>query len=438
VARASHAARTSGAARAARGGASAKIHPTKAGANAKGKAGAKPRTRKVELRIAALSAERSHLGDHSFTFKAPGLERSDAFSLAAPVALARYSPIASAMALDGAYLRAIFGSIATLLPLVGFIVGLAAGISSQGLTEPFSLLAFTCIMLAGLFDGAIGLFASFGLLLTTLIEGTFFSLSGFTTMVIVAALWSGLGVMVGRVRLFVKDRPEHLAAWYERLGDMVIGSLLLSYLALKFIELLNGPSSSLAPIAAKAQPLALALLLATIIKYLATTAVSHFYPRRLMKVYPVAEVKRSRPVRITSTILKALGAYFVFTTFLGLNWLVITLLALYLADVVLPDLIQPTEEPSWLGLLIPANLGKVLVLSMASAVAILALQPFISSGERVITVSLIVVMILATVISVATARWPEPREVPSAVLYIGGFAIAALTLLQLTNHLIVT
>jgi hypothetical protein len=48
-----------------------------------------------------LSAERSHWGDHSFTYKAPGLHFSDSWSMAAPVVLAKYSPIASAVALDG-------------------------------------------------------------------------------------------------------------------------------------------------------------------------------------------------------------------------------------------------------------------------------------------------------------------------------------------------
>jgi hypothetical protein len=237
AARASQAARASSAAKAARGGAASKatrgasagkVRSTKTSSGeAKGKAGGKPRTRKVELRTAALSAERSHWGDHSFTYKAPGLHFSDSWSMAAPVVLAKYSPIASAVALDGAYLRAIFGSLAMVLPVLGFLVGLTAGISSHGLTTPFSVGIFASLLVAGLFDAAIGLFGSLGVLVTTIAFGSIFSLTGFTTIVVVASLWSGLGVMIGKVRLFVKDTPEHVAAWYERAGDIVIGSLLI-------------------------------------------------------------------------------------------------------------------------------------------------------------------------------------------------------------------
>jgi hypothetical protein len=445
AARASNAARASSAAKAARGGGAAKAargggaaKAGRGGAAGKGKAGGKPRTRKVELRTATLNAERSHWGDHSFTYKAPGLTWSDSLSMTAPVMLAKYSPIASAISLDGAYLRAMFGSVATVLPLAGFLMGLGAGFASHGLTTTFSLEVFSILLIAGLFDAAIGLFASLGLFLTTIVSGSVFSLTGFTAMVITASLWSGLGVMVGKVRLFIKDRPEHLAAWYGRLGDVVIGSLLISYLALKFIGLLSGQNDALMEVHDAAEPLALSLLVATVIKYLLTTVVSHFYPQRLLKVYPTAQIKRSRRITVMSLLSRAAGALLVFSAFLGFNWLVVTLLVLYLVDVVLPDFVQPNEGTSWLGLVVPSNLGKILFLSIASALSVLALQDVITSGQQLVTVSLIVVMIVAIINNVAAARWNTAPDVPQVVLYVGGFVIATLTLLQLTDHLIVT
>ncbi len=460
AARASQAARASSAAKAARGGAASKaarggaaskatrgasagkVRSTKtssgeAKGKAGGKAGGKPRTRKVELRTATLSAERSHWGDHSFTYKAPGLHFSDSWSMAAPVVLAKYSPIASAVALDGAYLRAIFGSLAMVLPVLGFLVGLTAGISSHGLTTPFSVGIFASLLVAGLFDAAIGLFGSLGVLVTTIAFGSIFSLTGFTTIVVVASLWSGLGVMVGKVRLFVKDTPEHVAAWYERAGDIVIGSLLIYYLALKFIGLLSGAHDSLVAVNDAAEPLALTLLVATVVKYLLTTAVSHFYPQRLIAVYPTVLPSRARHITITSLIARALAALLVFVAFLGFNWLVILLLALYLVDVIVPDLVKPTNQPTWLGLVVPSNLGKILFLSIASAISFFALQDTFTSGQQLVTVSLIMVMIVAIINNVAAARWPSAREVPHVVLYAGGIMIAILTLMQLTDHLVV-
>ena len=447
AARASQAARASSAAKAARGGAASKatrgasagkVRSTKTSSGeAKGKATGKPRTRKVELRTATLSAERSHWGDHSFTYKAPGLHFSDSWSMAAPVVLAKYSPIASAVALDGAYLRAIFGSLAMVLPVLGFLVGLTAGISSHGLTTPFSVGIFASLLVAGLFDAAIGLFGSLGVLVTTIAFGSIFSLTGFTTIVVVASLWSGLGVMVGKVRLFVKDTPEHVAAWYERAGDIVIGSLLIYYLALKFIGLLSGAHDSLVAVNDAAEPLALTLLVATVVKYLLTTAVSHFYPQRLMAVYPTVLPSRARHITITSLIARALAALLVFVAFLGFNWLVILLLALYLVDVIVPDLVKPTNQPTWLGLVVPSNLGKILFLSIASAISFFALQDTFTSGQQLVTVSLIMVMIVAIINNVAAARWPSAREVPHVVLYAGGIMIAILTLMQLTDHLVV-
>jgi hypothetical protein len=304
------------------------------------------------------------------------------------------------------------------------------------MTAPFSLQVFSIILLGGLFDASIGLMASLGLLITTMAYGSFFSLTGFTAMIIVTSLWSGLGVMVGKVRLFVKDRPEHLAAWYERLGDFVIGTLLVGYLGLKFIGLLAGVNNSLGAVHDAAEPLALSLMVATAIKYFLTTAVSHFYPARMLKVYPTTLKKRPRNAAMMSLIGRGVGAFFLFTAFLGFNWLVMLLLTLYLVDVTLPDAVKPSEKDSWIGLIIPSNLGKILFLSVASAVAVLLLEDSVAAGQQLITVSLIVVMVVAIINNVAAARWPSHPDVPDWVLYVGGFAIALLTYLQLTEHLI--
>jgi len=158
----------------------------------------------------------------------------------------------------------------------------------------------------------------------------------------------------------------------------------------------------------------------------------------LLKVYPTAQIKRSRRITVMSLLSRAAGALLVFSAFLGFNWLVVTLLVLYLVDVVLPDFVQPNEGTSWLGLVVPSNLGKILFLSIASALSVLALQDVITSGQQLVTVSLIVVMIVAIINNVAAARWNTAPDVPQVVLYVGGFVIATLTLLQLTDHLIVT
>ena len=209
-------------------------------------------------------------------------------------------------------------------------------------------------------------------------------------------------------------------------------------MTLKFIGLLSGPNDSLVAIQELAEPLAWGLLAATAMKYLATTAVSHFYPQRLLSVYPTAIAKRSRHVTMLSLTARAGAAFVVFVAFLGLNWLVVVLLALYLVDVVLPDMVRPKNEGPWWAILIPSNLGKILFLSVVSAISVLTLENLTTSNQQLVLVSLTIVMVAAIANNVAAARWPTVSSTPQAVLYIGGFLVALLTFLQLTDHLIKT
>ncbi len=401
-----------------------------------GKAGGKPLTRKVELRSGALGDQRRAWGDRSGTFAAPGQRWSDALSVAAPLTLARYSPIASSIAGDGAYLRAMFGSLAWLLPGLSFVTMASFGVATDGFRTPLPLWAFCAVLFAGLFDAGIGFTATIGALLACIALGSFFSLAGFTMVVMLAALWCGLPVMVGKVRVYLRDAPNDVASWYRRLGDITIGSLLCGYLGFKFIGILTGPNNSFAGIHSNAHDIGWWLVFATALKYLITTLASHGYPERMQTCTSDEVPTRSRHVELFSLVGRGTAAFVVFVAFLGFNWMVLTLLALYLIDVILPDVIKPTDAHPAVRFFVPQNLGKIFTLTLVSACATIALKSHVDSTYHLVIDALFIVMVVAIINNAAAARW-SPRELnrPS-ILYIGGFALAALTILQLSDHLI--
>ena len=118
--------------------------------------------------------------------------------------------------------------------------------------------------------------------------------------------------------------------------------------------------------------------------------------------------------------------------------MVVTLVILYLIDVILPNLVQPTDAHPSLRYFIPQNLGKIFALTIVSTLATLALKDHVSSTYNLVIDALFVVMVVAIVNNTAAAKW-QPRESNRPwLLYSGGFILALLTILQLSDHLIKT
>jgi len=328
------------------------------------------------------------------------------------------------------------GSFAWVLPAIAFMAMTVVGFATDGLRSPFPLAMFCGILAAGVLDASIGLAATAGVFLACTVLGTTFSLSGFTMLVILGALWCGLAVMIGKVRVFLRDSPTDLASWYRRLGDLTIGSLLCGYLGFKFIGILTGPNNSFAGIHSNAHDIGWWLVFATALKYLITTVTSHGYPERMQTCTSDEVPTRSRHVELFSLVGRGTAAFVVFVAFLGFNWMVLTLLALYLIDVILPDVIKPTDAHPAVRFFVPQNLGKIFTLTLVSACATIALKSHVDSTYHFVIDALFIVMVVAIINNAAAARW-SPRELnrPS-ILYIGGFALAALTILQLSDHLI--
>jgi hypothetical protein len=153
-------------------------------------------------------------------------------------------------------------------------------------------------------------------------------------------------------------------------------------------------------------------------------------------VLPTELPSRSGLAATFSLAARGVAALVVFVAFLGWNWPVVVLLVLYLVDVVLPDFVRSVPAPAWTQLLIPQNLGKVFFLTFASALSVIVLQSFVSSSTDVVLYSLLIVMLVAIVNNVASARWQPTAGLRPVVLYSGGLALAIVTPLQLTDHLV--
>ena len=330
------------------------------------------------------------------------------------------------------------GSFAWVLPAIAFMAMTVVGFATDGLRSPFPLAMFCGILAAGVLDASIGLAATAGVFLACTVLGTAFSLSGFTMLVILGALWCGLAVMIGKVRVFLRDSPTDLASWYRRLGDLTIGSLLCGYLGFKFIGILSGPNDSFAAVHARANAIGWALVGIGAGKYLITTFACHYYPERMRICVPLEFPARPKPIDRVSLVLRGIAAFVVFVAFIGLNWMVVTLVILYLIDVILPNLVQPTDAHPSLRYFIPQNLGKIFALTIVSTLATLALKDHVSSTYNLVIDALFVVMVVAIVNNAAAAKW-QPRESNRPwLLYSGGFILALLTILQLSDHLIKT
>jgi hypothetical protein len=434
AARVGVAARAGTAARASRAGSIARR--TTATNASRGRTAGKLQSQSLVLRSHGVVHEQSHWGDRSWTYSAPGRAWADRISVLLPATVARWSPLGSAIAADGVLIRAAFGSIAWIGVAVVFAGCMALGVQRHGLRSGLPVDAFVAVAVLGVIDAAMGLAGTMGLTISCALCGSLFSLEGCTSIVLIGTVSFGLTVMVGNLRLFTKDPPRHIEAVLERFGDVLIGSLLCGYLGYKFTAVLAGPDDALAPLRSSAATIGWILAASTALRYIGSTVIAHGYPQRLKEVTPTDRHDHHPRAWGCSVVLRGLIAGVVIVTFLGYNGTVMALIGLYVVDLIATARISPHERVRWWSILIPHNIGKILALTAAAALATVALRPVVPDPYQLALDSLVAVMVLTVAINATAARW-EPRPLgPTTWRWIAGALLVGATVLQLSNHLI--
>ena len=252
----------------------------------------------------------------------------------------RFSPLLSRLISDGGYLQYSLGLSVLVFPILGSLLGALAFRDISGIggitTPSFAISAM--IIALGAFDAAAGFLAGivFGLLALT--SHRFENVYDLRTYLGISILWFAPSFIANATRALRKSRKD--SDWWERLTDVVVGSLITGWAIRCMVLGLDGFAHLKLPLSVHASTLGLIAGVCVAIRYLIEGYVNrknHYYMAYLS---PRSLNEHSPNFRLIGWFVKSLLFLFFAVSFLGLTWHLWVALVFF----ILPNMIKVIKE----------------------------------------------------------------------------------------------
>jgi hypothetical protein len=328
----------------------------------------------AEVASTTISVSGEGPGDRSWTWRFPGHRVLDALSVSVPGVLTRHSPFIGRLSDDGAQLRAIFGSLWSIGPLVAAGLGIAAAADTGGRALPPSLGLLLAITALASFDALSGFVATVAFGAAVVLSGAAGSGQGaeHPALVVIGLgfLWTSLPLVGSALRPFRRARGASHHYLWDRAADVLIASLMCGWVAQKLALAMDNFAGRATGVPAHADLIAVVAASCIAVRVLLEQAATVWYPGRLGTVDPVGGVPEPTMLALATGIAVRTATFgFIGHAFTGTCWQWFLGTALFL----LPHLVELVRErcPTlpWVQRLLPRGLVELLVLLVAGTLA---------------------------------------------------------------------
>ena len=233
----------------------------------------------------ALIKRKDGWGDRSKTWR---IKRTDSVDLGwkrLAESISSFSPLAARTFGDGSYLRAMVGSLSTLLYPVALGLGIYALLDSDRQALPPATWVVIAIALLGTIDAAAGLLASATFVIGVAVSGNIFSREEVLTVAGLSIIFFAPALLASAIRPIRRLISGADDRW-ERITDYALVGLLSFWSLEKIVGALNGLSGLKLPISADARQIALIVAIAITLRVIMEDLATYAYPVRLEKVSP--------------------------------------------------------------------------------------------------------------------------------------------------------
>lgn len=374
------------------------------------------------------------LGDRSRLWRTPGRHIVDRMGAQTPIKVGTVSPMLASALSDGSYLRAMFGSLSAVLPVVGALFGIFNVIESHGYPVPGNYATFAVLMVLGALDGWSGLAATATILIGAIATGHIFSLSMAVSFTLTAALLFGTAIIVKGVRPLIRDSFASFQDRWKRAGDMVVGPLFGGFLATQLI----GASASAAgldlPITKHALFIGVAVGLALFARYAISTVAIIYFPRRLSEVSPAYVPSQAAWASSTSRILRQVFTALLLHAFLGWSWVLPVLIGLQIAQSWVAPKISG-QLPKVLYRLVPRGVANIFVMAAIGTLGGRLMSQITTNGFWQVAGLLLLLGVVGLLYAMVSALEGEDFPV-TWTTRVAGVVVVVFTALQLTGRLV--
>lgn len=233
------------------------------------------------------------------------------------------TPLFTRLLNDGAYLRASFGSLAFLLPLISLYIGIVAGMEAPNRLTPDARLVLILAVI-GIFDALAGAVGFIALSLTLGFQFTFMPWITLEYFIGLAAIGLIPALAIGAFRPFRRSKSLSAASWWERLTDLFVIPFFTIWSTTALIAGLSILARSETSLSDNARQITVAMGLAFVVRLVLEEFVAFVFPKRLSQDHPVELDDPSIGHKVFVIVLRTMTFSAVAISFIGNCWQVWT------------------------------------------------------------------------------------------------------------------
>ncbi len=282
----------------------------------------------------------------------------------AVIRFSRYSTMISRLLSDGGYLQFSLGSLVLFFPLLGLLGGALAfhSISGIGFITTPSLTISLFLTTLGVLDAGAGFLAAlmFGVLAFT--SHFFASAYDIRTYLGLATLWIAPALMANNARSLRRSSLD-VGRW-ERLTDVVVGSLLTGWAVRSIVIGLNGFAHLTLPLSAHATVVGCVAGGVVAFRYLIEEYVNRRNPYYMAYLSPEVTHQQNSSARLIAWILRSILFLFFAISFLGNSWHLWAGLGFFIGPTLLSVLKNRLPNSTLLYQILPVGIPSVIVMTL--------------------------------------------------------------------------
>jgi uncharacterized repeat protein (TIGR02543 family) len=307
-------------------------------------------------------------GDKWKIWKKKWLSFSDKFSIATVVKSAKFSPLFSKIAVDGAYLRAAFGSLGLLPTVAAAAISVMTVSMNEGAVLTPQWQWFIVLAVIGIFDAFAGLVGTLIFVAGTVVmHGGVSSMDDVRLLLGVIIVGYGPALLANAFRAFRKEPEEGEEYWYERLVDLVVLPFIGGWVTATMISILPALAGTTMAVANHVNEFAIAIAIAITIRVVFEEFVGRWFPARLDTLHPT-DVDDPKPYQKWISVTFRLAVFvFVTAALMGNVWQVWVGSALFILPTILGFYAHRFRNFPWIWRIMPTGIpGLAFALIVAS------------------------------------------------------------------------
>jgi hypothetical protein len=301
-------------------------------------------------------------------WKSKWLSFSDKFSIATVIKTAKFSPLFSKIAVDGAYLRAAFGSLGLLPTVAAAAISVMTVAMNEGeiLTPQWQW--FIVLAVIGIFDAFAGLVGTVIFVAGTVVmHGGVSSMDDVRLLLGVIIVGYGPALLANAFRAFRKEPEEGEEYWWERLVDLVVLPFIGGWVTATMISILPALAGTTMAVANHVNDFAIAIAIAITLRVVFEEFVGRWFPARLDTLHPT-DVDDPKPYQKWISVSFRLGVFvFVTAALMGNVWQVWVGSALFILPTIIGFYSHKFRNFPWIWRIMPSGIpGLAFALIVAS------------------------------------------------------------------------